>query len=656
MSKKLFSFLLLLCIIVNCFNVYALDANTNTDNDAKTESFTFNCDLAIKNVNIVNPARNEILYKYNIAISGNKIRRISKGDFKANRIIDGEGAMLLPEFIDLDSTNVSQKMDLLKTADGIGKSVRTNTADIDAWTTSVQNLLSTNDYLSITDSESIKKELLKKADVKYDDACIKEIASAILKEKEAKSAGVKISIEEANDLKLLINTINAVKDDDFIYYIKLSKVKHENIIQTISQISEIIKDSKSNFILCDMNDFAAPDKTNAINNLINEHNLKHENLYYTFNPFKYIIVSNYKDNIDMIKKFSNETSKLQLASSNGFYQIHQYKDIINTKEDVIIHDALNDNDINSMIKSKYSLIASNPNLSNTSSTIYPVNTNSFLTYIKLALEQGIDSIEIARKLTLLPYKVLHLDKYIKNSSIETGQNASFVIIDHNKIAINSNIQSPKPSIGIKYLVHNGIVTFNHGQNNQKGAKSYILNNVEKQDEDKKLHISYDTDISNDTNIENAYAIGGIKYISLEEIIKPLNLVYKNEANGKYTIGNLINIELGSNEANLGADKVHLSQETIIYNENLMIALDDIQKLLSNYYSIDVNDEHISIKTANNTKMLDTTDSVEKKETTPLIIKPGYIVLSYIFSALVVAFVLNTLKRRKRRMRRKNGQL
>lgn len=653
MSKKLFSFLLFICILFNSIFVYANDADKSNESEANKESFSFNCDLAIKNVNIVNPARNEILYKYNIAISGNKIKRISKGEFKANRIIDGEGAMLLPEFIDLDSTNVSKEIDLLKISDGIGKSVRTNTADLATWSTSVQNVLSTNDYLSITDSESIKKAILKDSDVKYDDACIKQIIEAILKEKEAKSAGVKIAIEEAGDLKLLIDTINAVKDDDFIFYIKLSKVKHENIIQTISQISDIIKDAKNNFILCDMNDFAGPDKVIAINNLINEHNLNNENLYYTFNPFKYIVVSDYKGNISMIKKYSNETSKLQLASSNNFYQIHQYKDIANTKEDVIIHDALSDNDINAMIRSKYSLLASNPNLANTSNKIYPVNINSFIYYIKLALNLGIDNIEIARKLTLLPCKVLHLDKYVKSSSIETGQDSSFVIIDPKNINLNSTIQDPKPSIGIKYLVHNGIVTFNHGQNNQKGAKSYILNNIEKMDDNKKLDLSYDTDISKNANIDNTYSIGGIKYISLEELIKPLNLVYKNEGNGKYTIGNLINVELGSKEVSLGADKVHLSQETIIYNSNLMIALDDVEKLFSNYYNCELADNHISIKAANNTKMLDTTDSVEKKETTPLIIKPSYVIISYIFSALVVAFVLNTLKRRKRR---KNGQL
>lgn len=653
MSKKLFSFLLFICIILNSINLYAMNDPQTDENDTKKESFEFNFDLAIKNVNIVNPARNEILYRYNIAISGNKIKRISKGEIKANRIIDGEGAMLMPEFIDLDSTNASQEIDLLKTADGIGKSVRTNTADIAAWSASNENILSTNDYLSISDSESIKKELLKKDGAKYDDALIKEIVDAIVREKEAKSAGVKISIEDARDLNLLINMMSAIKDENFVYYIKLSKVKHDNIIQTINQIIEIIKDSKNNFILCDMNDFAGPDKVFAINNLINEHNLKNQNLYYTFNPFKYIVVSNYKDNIDLIKKYSNETSKLQETGSNNFYQIHQYKDIINTKDDVIIHDALSDTDINAMLRSKYSLIASNPNLSNTSNKIYPVNINSCLSYINLALNLGIDTVEIANKLTYLPYNVLHLDNYIKNSTIETGQNASFVIVDTKNIAINSTIQSSKPSVGIKYLVHNGIVTFNHGQNNQKGAKSFIINNIEKQDEDKIIEVSYETDISRNSEIDNAYNIGAIKYISLEEIIKPLNLVYKNEGNGKYTIGNLINIELGSSEASLGADKVHLTQETILYNNNLMIAMDDIEKLFSNYYNCEVNDNHISIKAGNNTKMLDTTDSVEKKETTPLIIKPSYVIISYIFSALVVAFVLNTLKRKKRR---KNGQL
>ena len=653
MSKKLFSFLLFICIILNSINLYAMNDPQTDENDTKKESFEFNFDLAIKNVNIVNPARNEILYKYNIAISGNKIKRISKGEIKANRIIDGEGAMLMPEFIDLDSTNASQEIDLLKTADGIGKSVRTNTADIAAWSASNENILSTNDYLSISDSESIKKELLKKDGAKYDDALIKEIVDAIVKEKEAKSAGVKISIEDARDLNLLINMMSAIKDENFVYYIKLSKVKHDNIIQTINQIIEIIKDSKNNFILCDMNDFAGPDKVFAINNLINEHNLKNQNLYYTFNPFKYIVVSNYKDNIDMIKKYSNETSKLQETGSNNFYQIHQYKDILNTKNDVIIHDALSDTDINAMLRSKYSLIASNPNLSNTSNKIYPVNINSCLSYINLALNLGIDTVEIANKLTYLPYNVLHLDNYIKNSTIETGQNASFVIVDTKNIGINSTIQSSKPSVGIKYLVHNGIVTFNHGQNNQKGAKSFIINKIEKQDEDKIIEVSYETDISRNSEINNAYNIGAIKYISLEEIIKPLNLVYKNEGNGKYTIGNLINVELGSSEASLGADKVHLTQETILYNNNLMIAMDDIEKLFSNYYNCEINDNHISIKAGNNTKMLDTTDSVEKKETTPLIIKPSYVIISYIFSALVVAFVLNTLKRKKRR---KNGQL
>lgn len=653
MSKKLFSFLLLLTLIITSLNVYASETTKESEDPNKTASFVFNYDLAIKNVNIVNPARNEILYKYNIAISGGKIKQITKGEVKANRVIDGEGAMLLREFIDMDSTNASRDIDLMKSADGIGKSVRTNTADIDAWSKSVEGILTTNDYLSITDSESIKKAILEENENKYDDKAIKQIVEAILKEKEAKSAGVKISIEEANDLNLLINTMKSVNDDDFVYYIKLSKIKHENIIQTVNQIMDIIKDSKNHFILCDMNEFAGPDKISAINNLINKHNEEHENLYYTFNPFKYIVLTNYKDNIDVVKKYNNNTSKLQLASSNMFYQIHQYKDILNTKEDVIVHDALNDLDISTMIKSKYSLIASNPNLANTSTKLYPVNVNSFLEYIRLARDLDIDSIEIANKLSYMPYKVLNLDKYMSASTIEVGQSASFLTIDAKKISINSNINSVKPSLGVKYLVHNGIVTFNHGQNNQNGAKSFIINNLEKIDDIKKFDISYETDVTKSAALENAYIIDGIKYVSLEEIIKPLNLVYKNEANGKYTIGNLINLELGTNEASLGTEKVHLTKEAITYNNTLIIPLEDIMKLFQNYFKCDVNEDHISIKASNNSKMLDTTDSVEKKESTPLIIKASYIIMSYIFSALIVAFVLNTLKKKKRR---RNGKL
>ena len=653
MSKKLFSFLLLICILLTSANVYASDKTDENDDTNKNASFSFNYDLAIKNVNIVNPARNEILYKYNIAISGGKIKVITKGDVKANRVIDGEGAMLLREFIDLDSTNASRELDLLKTADGIGKSVRANTADIDEWSKSVENLLTTNDYLSITDSESIKNAILKEREMKYDDAAIKDIVSAILKEKEAKSAGVKISIEEANDLNLLINTMKAVNDEKFVFYIKLSKVKHDNIIQTINQITEIIKNSKNNFILCDMNDFAGPDKVSAIDSLISKYNQDNENLYYTFNPFKYIVLTNYKDKLDIVKKYNNNISKLQLASSNKFYQIHQYKDILTTTEDVIIHDALSDSDIAAMIKSKYSLIASNPNLANTSNRIYPPNINSFLEYIRLAKDLGLDTIEIANKLSYLPYKVLNLDRYMNASTIEVGQSASFLTINSKNISINSNLQSVKPSLGVKYLVHNGIVIYNHGQYNQKDAKSFIINTMERNDDVKNFHISYESDMSKTAELENAYIIDGIKYISLEEIIAPLNLVYKNEGNGKYTIGNLINVELGTSDASLGADKVHLEKEVITYNNNLLIALNDLEKLFQNYYNCDVSDDHISIKASNNSKMLDTTDSVEKKESTPLIIKTSYVIISYIFSALMVAFVLNTLKRKKRR---RNGKL
>ncbi|WP_215492821.1 hypothetical protein [Fenollaria sporofastidiosus] len=306
-----------------------------------------------------------------------------------------------------------------------------------------------------------------------------------------------------------------------------------------------------------------------------------------------------------------------------------------------------------MIKSKYSLIASNPNLANTSNKIYPPNINSFLEYIRLAKDLGLDTIEIANKLSYLPYKVLNLDRYMNASTIEVGQSASFLTINSKNISINSNLQSVKPSLGVKYLVHNGIVTYNHGQHNQKDAKSFIINTMERNDDVKNFHISYESDMSKTAELENAYIIDGIKYISLEEIIAPLNLVYKNEGNGKYTIGNLINVELGTSDASLGADKVHLEKEVITYNNNLLIALNDLEKLFQNYYNCDVSDDHISIKASNNSKMLDTTDSVEKKESTPLIIKTSYVIISYIFSALMVAFVLNTLKRKKRR---RNGKL
>ena len=62
MSKKLFSFLLLVSILLTSINVYASEVTNQEEDPNQTASFAFNYDLAIKNVNIVNPARNEILY------------------------------------------------------------------------------------------------------------------------------------------------------------------------------------------------------------------------------------------------------------------------------------------------------------------------------------------------------------------------------------------------------------------------------------------------------------------------------------------------------------------------------------------------------------------------------------------------------------------
>ncbi len=50
-----------------------------------------------------------------------------------------------------------------------------------------------------------------------------------------------------------------------------------------------------------MNDFAGPDKVSAIDSLISKYNQENENLYYTFNPFKYIVLTNYKDKLDIVK-------------------------------------------------------------------------------------------------------------------------------------------------------------------------------------------------------------------------------------------------------------------------------------------------------------------------------------------------------------------
>lgn len=653
--KKINKLIIIILTLVFCFNsvVHSQNIKNENNNDTK-ETLTFNYDLAIINATIYNPMTDEIYHSYNISISNGKIKEVSKKEVKANRIIDAKNMIVCPSFIEVDGINVDKKTDLLKTSDGIGTSVRLNTVDIDRWEIENKDFLSTVDYLSSTGAEDIKNLLMENNDDKNNESRLYDDFFKIIdREVHLKTSGLKISYKNNDDDDILNKISDKCKDNKLTLYIDLKKASNKDIIMTLNNIISKVKDKNIKTVFLNINRFASPYKIKEIDKLINTANSERENFYYTFNPFNYVTVKSDNDGINFIKGFQNSDNKIQIYDSELFYNPKDIDKLQNAEKDLIVYDVLSREDLDIIFKSKYSLIGCSNSSSAKSDILYPFNVNSFTKFIKEAKDKNtLDLMSIFRKICVNPYLALDLYKYENAASIEPGANASLNIIDIDSINVSSNVSDVKPSDGVKYVIHNGIVIYNNGQNNQDGSIGKILNKGEEDKNVKRLTALRIKGENLNTSINNRYNIDNKEYFPVLDICKNLNLVINKDNNGIYTIGNLIKLEIGSNKLYIGTESINLNEAIFYYKNSLLMSAADFINVFNRFYNIEINPDEIKFADGNNTKLLDTMDSVSKNINLNMQIKNSYILISYLISAMFIFYLYNRLRRKKRR--NKNG--
>lgn len=105
--KHRFTLLFVLIIFLNLFPLDILADNENP------------YDIVIKNGTIFNPSTDHELIGYNLGIKYGKIVRITKEDISGDEVIDANGLVVSPGFIDLISYDPNHVGIKLKVLDGV---------------------------------------------------------------------------------------------------------------------------------------------------------------------------------------------------------------------------------------------------------------------------------------------------------------------------------------------------------------------------------------------------------------------------------------------------------------------------------------------------------------------------------------------------------
>lgn len=172
--------------------------------------------------------------------------------------------------------------------------------------------------------------------------------------------------------------------------------------------------------------------------------------------------------------------------------------------------------------------------------------------------------------------------------IEIGADADITIFNPKTIIDNSTVKdTSKPSTGVEYVIINGVIVKNkdgivNGVHPGKPIKSYF---VDKISEEEPIPFSIKLNNQHQEELNNIYEINGQEYISIDELIKHLNIPIKNRNNGQITIQDQGQFKIGSTKAEIGGKEINLNSEPIIYKSNVYINIKDIDNLLNEDYEI-----------------------------------------------------------------------
>lgn len=147
--------------------------------------------------------------------------------------------------------------------------------------------------------------------------------------------------------------------------------------------------------------------------------------------------------------------------------------------------------------------------------------------------------------------------------IEIGSDADITIFNPETIIDKSTVKDTgAPSVGVEYVLVNVVIVKNKdgivkGVKPEKPVMSYF---VDKTIHNEPVEFKLKSNDGIDISVDNIYEIDGKTYLPIKEVFEELNILADIFKDGQINIGKILNLTIGSKNANLRNQDIQLKDK------------------------------------------------------------------------------------------------
>lgn len=640
--KKYMSSVLIIVLILNLMPLY-----TSADNEQYH--------IVIKNGTIFNPSTNHELEGYNLGIKGEKIVRITKEDISGEEEIDAKGLYISPGFIDLISYDPNYVGIRLKVLDGVTSNLAMHggTEDAEKW----YNAWEKNGVLTNFGASSfvtrlrwpivgygVDAEMTEPED-------IEKLVEAVRKNIEAGALGISFSFEYVPGVKHeVIPLLNLAKEYNVPTFYHLRYSDGDKGLEGIQEVIDYGKETGAIIHIMHINSTGGTFHMEEALQMVKD--AREDGLDITACVYPYDYWATYIDSARFRPGWQDRFRITYEDLQIGGTDIRITKDTFDKYRMQHLLVAAH----GSMPEEELIMCLEDPDIMIGSDTIIEPSGNNhprgagtysriFGKYVRE--DKVLSTMDAIKKVSYLPAKRMEsaAPQMRYKGRIEIGADADITIFNPNTIIDKATVKdTSKPSIGVEYVIINGIIVKNKdgivkGVHPGKPIKSYF---VDKIPEKETLPFSIKLDDKNEVKLDYVYEVNGEIFFPIDQVFKYLNIPVKDNVNGEILLGDNGQIEIGNTKANVGNKEIILNSEPIIYKSNVYLNMEDLENLLPEDYNVELTNEKILLK------YIGVEESFEKeKDTEKEINNKKPMVSTYIFSILIIGFVLILFKKNQK---------
>lgn len=622
-------------------------------------------DIVIKGGTIYNPSTEHELKDYNIGIIGSKVKKITKETLKGNEEIDATGLVVSPGFVDLISYDPNYVGIELKVLDGVTSNLAMHGGTEDA--TSWYRAWGNNGVLTnFCASSFITRQRWPIIGYGVDNKITKEedinkLVNNVRKNVEAGALGISFSLEYIPgidmELKPLLELANEYNLPTF-YHLRYSD--EERGLEGIQEVIDLGKETGAIIHVMHINSTGGTfvmDKALDMVRQAKDDGLDITSCFYPYD-FWATYLGSARFRPGWQDRFKITYEDLQIGGTDIRISKETFDKYRGQNPLVAAHGSMPESELIMLLKDPDTMIGSDtiiePHFNN-----HPRGAGTYSrVFGKYVREEQVLSImDAIKKVSYFPSKRMESSapsmKY--KGRIEIDSDADITIFNPDTIIDKSTVKKTNaPSIGVEYVIVNGVIVKNtegivKGVKPGKPIMSYF---VDKTPDNEPIAFNIKLDDKDEVSIDKVFEINDKVYLPIGKFFEELNIPVNNSIDGNISIGNILNLEIGSKIGTLRDEGLNLDNEPIIYKENTYMALEDIIETLKEDYEAEQADSILVFKTIINEddeaeEAFKHTDDPIKEE--DIIVeteekKPLYIV--YGFTAILLVAVFMIFKKRK----------